>query len=54
MTIDQLMAIIGVKEVEIISLRMQLGAATARIKEIEDGLRKTSDDSGTNVTPIKS
>ena len=34
-TKDQIAAVIGSKELEIISLRMQFGAALARIKELE-------------------
>lgn len=34
-TQDQIAAVIGAKELELIALRMQLGQALARIKELE-------------------
>ena len=46
---DQIAAIIGAKELELVSLRMQLAAAFARIKELEP---KAPEQPKADVVPI--
>ena len=60
-TQDQIAAIIGAKELELISLRLEfsaqwndLEAIRKRLKELENGLSANADASGATVTPIKS
>ena len=60
-THDQIAAIIGTKELELISLRLEfsakwndLEAIRKRLKELEDGLSANADAGGATVTPIKS
>lgn len=40
-TEDQIAAVVGMKELELIGLRMQLAQALARIKELESTTEKT-------------
>ena len=46
---DQIAAIIGAKELELLSLRMQLSAAIARLRELEP---KAPEQQKADVVPI--